>query len=102
MGALDFYTTATGTDLQRAFNAARDHAEWEYGTSGFTGTVAEKDEVTLLDEPKRSEQEAVVRAKELLNGEDPRVSTKYGPAGALPITTDDGADGWLLFGVAAH
>lgn len=101
MGALDFYTIATGTDLQRAFNAARDHAEWEHGT-GFTGTVAEKEEVMLLDEPKRSEQEAVVRAKELLNGEDPRVSTKYGPAGALPITTDDGADGWLLFGVASH
>lgn len=102
MGALDFYTPATGTDLQTAFNAARDHAEWEYGTSGFTGTIAEKDEVTLLDEPKRSEQDAMVRAKELLDGEDPRVSAKYGPAGALPITTDDGADGWLLFGAASH
>ncbi|MGW6021297.1 hypothetical protein [Streptomyces sp. NPDC055214] len=102
MGALDFYNAATGTDMQSAFHTARDHAEWEYGTSGFTGTIAEKDEVTLLDEPKRSEQEAMARAKELLDGEDPRVSTKYGPAGALPITTDDGADGWLFFGVAAH
>ncbi|MFF4507647.1 hypothetical protein [Streptomyces sp. NPDC001401] len=102
MGALDFYTTATGTDMQTAFNTARAQAEWEYGTSGYTGTIAEKDEVTLLDEPKRSEQDAVGRAKELLDGDDPRVSGKYGPAGALPITAVDGSGAWLFFGVAAH
>jgi hypothetical protein len=102
MGALDFYTTATGTDVQSAFNAARHHSAWEYGTSGFTGTIAEKDEVTLLDEPKRSADDAVARAKELLNSEDSRVNTKYGPAGALPITTDDGAGGWLFFGLASY
>ncbi|MCX4666420.1 hypothetical protein OG453_07025 [Streptomyces sp. NBC_01381] len=102
MGALDFYTTAAGPDLQTAFNTAHEHAEWEYGTSGFTGTIAEKDEVVLLDEPKRSEQDAEARAKELLDGDDPRISRKYGPAGALKVTTNDGEDGWLLFGVAAH
>lgn len=102
MGALDFYTTAIGTDVQTAFNAAREQAAWEYGACGFTGTIAEKDELMLIDEAKRSEQDAVGRAKELLDGEDPRVSTKYGPAGALRIATDDGADGWLFFGVAAH
>ncbi|MGW2882557.1 hypothetical protein ACWDBP_41485 [Streptomyces sp. NPDC001233] len=102
MGALDFYTTATGTDVQTAFNTAREQAGREYGPSGFTGTIAEKDEVTLLDEPKRSEQDAVERAKELLDSDDPRVCGKYGPAGALPITMDDGTGSWLFFGVAAH
>ncbi|MEU9334133.1 hypothetical protein AB0D49_13385 [Streptomyces sp. NPDC048290] len=102
MGALDFYTTATGTDVRTAFNAAREQATWEYGASGFTGTIAEKNEVTLLDEPKRSEQDAMGRAKELLDGDDPRVSGKYGPAGALPVTAVDGSDAWLFFGVAAH
>lgn len=102
MGALDFYTIATGTDVQTAFTAAREQARWEYGNSGFTGTIAEKHEVTLLDEPKRSEQDAVGRAKELLDGDDPRVSGKYGPASALPITAADGSGAWLFFGVAAH
>lgn len=102
MGALDFYTTATGTDVQTAFSAAREQARWEYGHSRYTGTIAEKGEVTLLDEPKRSEQDAVGRAKELLDGEDPRVSGKYGPAGALPITAVDGSGAWLFFGVAAY
>ncbi|MEV6840276.1 hypothetical protein AB0N07_13700 [Streptomyces sp. NPDC051172] len=102
MGSVDFYTTATGTDIEAAFNAAREQARWEYGASGFTGTIAEKDGVTLLDEPKRSEQDAVVRAKQLLDGDDPRVSAKYGPAGALPVTTDDETDGWLFFGLAAY
>ncbi|MGX1909385.1 hypothetical protein ACWIID_11020 [Streptomyces phaeochromogenes] len=102
MGALDFYTTATGTDVHTAFNSAREQAEWEYGTSGYTGTIAEKNEVTLLDEPKRSEQDAVGRAKDLLRGDDPRVSGKYGPAGALPITAVDASGAWLFFGVAAH
>ncbi|WP_030571010.1 hypothetical protein [Streptomyces aureocirculatus] len=102
MGAIDFYTPATGPDLTTAFNAARSHHRWEYGHSGFTGTVAEKDTVVLIDEPRRSEQEATARAEQLVHADDPRISCKWGPAGALPITTDSGERGWLLFGTAPH
>lgn len=102
MGAVDFYTTATGPDLKTAFNTAREEAAWEYGHGRYTGTIAEKDEVLLLDEPKRSEADAMTRAQELIRAGDPRIDDKWGPAGALPITTDAGHDGWLFFGFASH
>lgn len=88
--------------LETAFNAVREQAGRAHGRSGFTGTIAEKDTVTLIDEPRRSEDDAALRAEELINNDDPRVSAKYGPAGALPITTDTGEDGWLIFGLAAY
>ncbi|MEV0445913.1 hypothetical protein AB0I84_10495 [Streptomyces spectabilis] len=102
MGAIDFFTSATGPDLTTAFNTARAQDRNDYGSGGYTGTLAEKHSVALIDEPRRSEGDAVARARELLLGDDPRVSDKWGPAGALPIATDDGTDGWLLFGVAPY
>ncbi|UQA93672.1 hypothetical protein [Streptomyces halobius] len=101
MGAIEFFTTATGTDLDTAFSTARDEAAWERGHGGYTGAVAEKDEVTLLDEPRRSEAAAMARAEELICAGDPRIDDKWGPAGALPLTTDSGEDGWLFFGFAS-
>ncbi|MFF4606128.1 hypothetical protein ACFY12_25730 [Streptomyces sp. NPDC001339] len=76
MGTVDFYTTAIGTDLETAFNTARNQAAWDHGHSGYTGTIAEKDKVTLIDEPRRSEGDATLRAEELINDDDPRVSAK--------------------------
>ncbi|MGW0731697.1 hypothetical protein [Streptomyces sp. NPDC002851] len=102
MGAVDFFTIATGDNLETAFKTVREQAAWDHGHSGYTGTVAEKDKVTLINEPQRSEEDATLRAEELINNDDPRVSSKYGPAGALPITTDTGEDGWLIFGLAAY
>ncbi|MEU9120013.1 hypothetical protein AB0C96_09150 [Streptomyces sp. NPDC048506] len=102
MGAIEFFTTATGLDLDTAFSTARDEAAWERGHGGYTGTVAEKGEVTLFDEPRRGEAAALARAEELIRAGDPRIDDKWGPAGALPLTTDSGDEGWLLFGFAAY
>lgn len=102
MGAVAFFATATGPNLETAFNTAREEAQWEHGHGGYTGTVAEKYEVTLLDEPRRSEKDAMARAEDLIGVGDPRIDDKWGPAGALPITTDSGHEGWLFFGFASH
>ncbi|MEU5434511.1 hypothetical protein AB0G73_14205 [Streptomyces sp. NPDC020719] len=101
MGAIDFYSTATGDDLESAFQAARHEAAWEHGHRPYSGSAYEKERVTLLDEPRRPVGEAMERAKELLDADDPRVRSKWGPAGALAITTEGGEEGWLFFGVAS-
>lgn len=42
MGATDFQTYAYGKTAQEAFRAAQEHARYEYGHGGYTGTIAEK------------------------------------------------------------
>ncbi|MGW1053565.1 hypothetical protein [Streptomyces sp. NPDC002521] len=102
MGAVEFFTTATGPNLKAALNTAREEAQWEHGHGGYTGTIAEKYEVSLFDEPRRSESDALARAEELVRVGDPRIDDKWGPAGALAITTASGDEGWLFFGFATH
>ncbi|MEU7583803.1 hypothetical protein AB0B50_40205 [Streptomyces sp. NPDC041068] len=103
MGAIDFFVTATGSDLSAAFSAAREEAAREYGSGAYSGSVAAKDEVVLLDEPRRSEGDAMARADELLIGDHPQIGSTWGPAGALPIVANgSGEDGWLIFGLAAY
>ncbi|MFD3667212.1 hypothetical protein [Streptomyces sp. NPDC058672] len=101
MGAMNFYTTATGRNVHRAFFNARSQASWEHGHRKYSGTVYEKDEVIVLDEPKRPLAQATARAMELIEARDPRVFPKAGPAGALPIEADADEPAWLFFGLAA-
>ncbi|KUL23205.1 hypothetical protein [Streptomyces regalis] len=100
MGATSFYTTANSSDLQTAFQEARMEAAAEHGRGGFSGSIYEKDTFTLIDEPRRPEESAMERAVELVRADDARISDKWGPAGALRITTRLGGEGWLLFGFA--
>ncbi|MFJ4010284.1 hypothetical protein [Streptomyces sp. NPDC090026] len=102
MGALVFHTVAVGADLNGAFEQARADAAHEYGTGGYSGSVYEKDSVTLIDEAPRTETRAVARANELIDQADSRIDAPRGPAGALPVVTDDAQRGWLIFGWAAH
>ncbi|UQA93674.1 hypothetical protein [Streptomyces halobius] len=101
MGAMSFYTPATGRNVNRAFFNARSKAAWEHGHRDHSGTVYEKDQVTLLDEPKRPLPQAIQRAEELIEARDPRFFPRSGPAGALPIETGTGESGWLFFGLAS-
>ncbi|MFE3196874.1 hypothetical protein [Embleya sp. NPDC059237] len=101
MGAQDFYEVAAGTDLDTAFDDAVEQARHAYGHGGYTGTLAEKREYVPIDEEPRTEGQALRRAKELIDTNDRRISDKWGPAGALPMTrTPSGAARWLLFGWA--
>lgn len=86
MGAQTFFTEQDGTDAAAAFTAAVDHARYEYGHRGYTGTIAEKREyIVILSDPLPAPQ-ARLLADQLLAAADPRVDDKWGPAGALAIS----------------
>ncbi|MFK0047769.1 hypothetical protein ACIQU4_27510 [Streptomyces sp. NPDC090741] len=95
MGVDSFHTRAAGPTLQAAFEAARNTAAREYGTSPYAGTVYNKTEIELFDEPARTEREASFRASEPMRTHHFDTSS---PAGALPLTTDGATSAWLLFG----
>lgn len=42
MGANSFEANAYGKTPSEAFHAAREHAQWEHGHGGYSGTIAEK------------------------------------------------------------
>lgn len=82
MGAESFCETVWGPDLQVGFEAAVMQARHECGVGGYTGTIAEKDEVSAVDCRPLPEELARLRADALL-AEDP--VDKWGPARALPL-----------------
>ncbi|MFG2143697.1 hypothetical protein ACGFRG_05790 [Streptomyces sp. NPDC048696] len=101
MGAQIFYATATGQDILQAFEEARGRARRMHGSGGYSGTITEKDSVTLFKEVGLTEDAAMARADELLLADDPHISDKWGPAGVLPYTAADGTASWLFFGWAS-
>ncbi|MFD8978644.1 hypothetical protein [Streptomyces sp. NPDC059564] len=100
MGATTFFEVATGDNVGKAFEEIRSQALHEHGHREGTGSIAEKGEYAVIDEPRRSEAAAIRRANELISAYDPRIDDKWGPAGALPITTSQAENGWLFFGWA--
>ncbi|MCX5206697.1 hypothetical protein OG897_35500 [Streptomyces sp. NBC_00237] len=102
MGSLDFTETGSGPDLKTAFNSAVSEAAYENGHGGYTGSLAEKDEVTLIDSTVRTQPEAEQLVAQLLRDNDPRISDKWGPAGALEYMTDGDGRSWLFFGYASY
>lgn len=95
MGACGFVTWANGVTADAAFDTAVREARFENGHGGYTGTVAEKSSFTILDRRVRSLRGAREYADSLLRVEpmDPRISSKWGPAGAVPFceTPDSGS-----------
>ncbi|MFI7089614.1 hypothetical protein ACIBUR_39270 [Streptomyces anulatus] len=95
MGVDAFEARVEGPTLQEAFEAARERAAREFGTSPYAGTVYSKDSVELYSEPPRPCREASARAHELMNLHHHDTTS---PAGALPLATDGPVPAWLLFG----
>ncbi|MFD5451248.1 hypothetical protein [Streptomyces sp. NPDC127100] len=88
MGAYDFSTYQEGTGVENAFRAAVEDAQYEHGHGGYTGTIAEKDEFTVITQTPMPLNEAEEYAAKLISADDPRISDKWGPAGAIPVLTD--------------
>lgn len=99
MGATDFYTSAHGANVDEAFGAAVREAHYAHGHSGYTGSIAEKDDYVVVDvdDSPLTLGTAIEIARKLLDDDDPRVSSKWGPAGVIAL--DDGT--WLFFGFAS-
>lgn len=98
MGASEFAVTAGGKDVDRAFDNAVRQAQYDYGHSGYTGSIAEKDSYVLVSEVPLDLDDARKLAGSLMDNEDPRIDDKWGPAGAIAII----GGGWLFFGWASE
>jgi hypothetical protein len=95
MGAMTFWHKARGKTALEAFRSAVEEAEYDYGHSGYTGTIAEKNEFTLIPVPSNMDPEEY--AQELMDLDDERISDKWGPAGCVDL----GKDQYLFFGWAS-
>lgn len=111
MGAETFQSYGQGATPEEAFRAAREEALYEYGHRGYTGTLAEKSEFTLIkdsfdDIVKLAAQQgeklhgsthkalltattphdrASVTAEALIAVCDERIIDKWGPAGCIEV-----------------
>lgn len=108
MGATTFTAYALGTDAKAAFHTAVEEARYNYGSSGYTGTVAEKETFVLITATPLPWPDAEKLAAELIEAEDPRIADEWGPAGAIAVTEPPGKGaptarhGWLFFGWASN
>ena len=60
MGAAEFTELSHGKTAQAAFDRVVEAAQWEFGHGGYTGTIAEKMDFTVIDLPPRIAPEKVV------------------------------------------
>ena len=95
MGADVFYHKASGSTVEIAFQNAIKEACYDYGHSGYTGTIAEKDSYVIIDCPKDTDPQYY--ADTLISNQDDRIDDKWGPAGAIKLSEDT----WLFFGWAS-
>ncbi len=96
MGAQPFVTHASGEDAKSAFWTAVDAALFEYGHSGYSGSIAEKDSFVAIELPKGVNPEK--EACRLINECDPRIDDKWGPAGMFNLSEGQ----FLFFGWASY
>jgi hypothetical protein len=94
MGASEFYTFGTGTNIEMAFCDAQDRAraDQDGDSDGYDGDVTTKDRFVVIALP--AGKTARSYAEELIDAHDSRIDDKYGPAGAIQVN----ANTWLFFG----
>lgn len=107
MGAAPFIIYQPVADLPSAFHQACEHARYECGHNGYTGTIAEKDRYEVVDAPRCTLAQAASLARRLMRAEDTRFNTKDGPAGAVAVypatpaaAEPEPPEGWVFFGLA--
>lgn len=87
MGACDFYESSRETDPKKAFRSLVDHAQYEYGSGGYSGTIAEKSDFTILTHAPQSPEELNALHAQYADGD------KWGPAYAAPFAAvEDGKE----------
>ncbi|MER5302253.1 hypothetical protein ABT039_22720 [Streptomyces lasiicapitis] len=88
MGAEYFSAYQAGTNVDQAFRDAVEHARYEHGHGGYTGTIAEKHSYTVVTKTPMTESDAEAYADKLLEPDDAPLLDDWGPAGAIPVLTD--------------
>jgi len=101
MGAEVFYNKAKGVSVNEVFKQEREHACYENGHDGYTGTIAEKNGYTMSKKPKGIDADKWIEMVEDFNEDDTSqehyralkkdfqiYDDKWG--NALCVPTDDG------------
>jgi len=58
MGAQSFIEVGYGSDARKVFNSLVEDARYEYGSRGYTGTIAEKDSFVMATSQVMTEEQA--------------------------------------------
>lgn len=85
MGSDRFIQMQDGTDAKAAFIEAARQAAYEHGSGGYTGSLAEKGDFSIISRQPLWQRQAELVADRLLASDDVRISDKWGPAGALAV-----------------
>ena len=94
MGACSFKNDSTGSSASIAFRGAVEQARYMHGHGGYSGTIAEKDDFTVvLPEGSETPLECVGRHIEL-----DTFGNKWGPAGCVHL----GDNKYRFFGWASE
>lgn len=112
MGATNFSThvrVAKTVSTEDAFRDTREGAQFEYGHGGYTGSMAEKNSLTVLATVATKEQAdlieyGIMHADPLPIYSEQAVESltdKWGPANAVRYSIDKTTDGILFFGFAS-
>lgn len=84
--------------MKASFTRAVRDAKHEHGHGGYTGTLAEKNEVREMG-GAATWKEAFSVADSFIEKGDPRIDDKWGPAGAIFV--EEGGGGFVFFGWAS-
>lgn len=95
MGASSFVVRVNGIDAREAFELAVEQAQYDYGHSGYTGTIAEKNDFVMIELDHGDNPEDY--AYKLINDLDNRISGKWGPAGCFALGNNE----FMFFGWAS-
>lgn len=83
MGAEQFTHSARGKTAKEAFENARKEALHDYGHSGYSGTIAEKN--SFIEIPLPLGYEVGEYIDKLFETNDRRIDDKWGPAGCIKV-----------------
>lgn len=81
-GGSDFTDFMHGSDPRRCFIEAQKDAQYEYGSGGYTGTIAEKHSYQIVSRTPMTEEQA----RSFMN--DYGYKDKWGPAFAIPVAEE--------------
>jgi hypothetical protein len=96
MGATDFMCKGVGKSAKDAFVKLKEEYAYQFGHSGYTGTIAEKDSFVMI--PLPDGMNPIEYADKLIEEGDSRIDDKWGACGCIAIPA---SDEYLFFGVAS-
>ena len=101
MGSQSFTCSryADSITANQAFEEAQEEARYNYGHSGYTGTIAEK--MNFVEMPMIEGKTPQETAWHYIRECDPKIDDKWGPAGCVKGKDHEGHEVYCFFGWAS-